>query len=125
MAKPAARKSDPLSEPELTKIRTALSDPFNDFPVDYDYIAKEVKDVDPDVLYEVFYSEVAPVCFSNLAAVLPSVWTGFDPDWLRARIEERLEARKCNWLRRQFDKVLVLWLKYNYDYMWKEIACRL
>ncbi|MHC5205872.1 DUF7079 family protein [Pseudomonas chlororaphis] len=114
-----------LTEPQLTEVRTALSEPFNYFPTDYDYIARQVKGVDPNVLYEIFYSEVAPVCFSNLAAVLPSVWTGFDPDWLRARIEERLAARKRNWLRRQFDKALVLWLKYNYDYMWKEIACRL
>ncbi|MGY4663293.1 hypothetical protein ACVWZ9_004087 [Pseudomonas chlororaphis] len=114
-----------LTEPQLTEVRTALSEPFNYFPTDYDYIARQVKGVDPDVLYEIFYAEVAPVCFSNLAAVLPSVWTGFDPDWLRAKIEERLAARKRNWLRRQFDKVLALWLKYNYDYMWKEIACRL
>ena len=114
-----------LSEFELTKIRTALSDPFNDFPVDYDSIAKEVKEVDPDVLYEILYSEVAPVCFTNIAAAVPSVWTGFDPDSLNAMIEERLAARENNWFRRQFDKALVLWLKYNYGYIWKEISCRL
>lgn len=114
-----------LSEPELTKVRTALSDPFNDSPVDYDYIATEVKGVDPDVLYEVLYSEVAPVCFTNIAAAVPSVWTGFDPDSLNAMIEERLAARENNWLRRQFDKTLVLWLKYSYGYIWKEISSRL
>ncbi|MFJ2490094.1 hypothetical protein ACIOV9_00880 [Pseudomonas iridis] len=114
-----------LTEPQLTDVRAALSEPFNYFPTDYDYIARQVKGVDPDVLHEIFYSEVAPVCFSNLAAVLPTVWTGFDSDWLRTTIEERLAARKRNWLRRQFDKVLVLWLKYEYDYMWKEIARRL
>ncbi|MGY2291779.1 DUF7079 family protein [Pseudomonas sp. SDO528_S397] len=114
-----------LTEPQLTEVRSALSEPFNYFPTDYDYVARQVKGIDPDVLCEIFFSEVAPVCFSNIAAALPSVWTGFDPDWLRVTIEERLAAREHNWLRRQFDKVLVLWLKYNYDYMWKEIACRL
>ncbi|AZE04927.1 DUF7079 family protein [Pseudomonas chlororaphis] len=114
-----------LSEPQLTDVRTALSEPFNDFPTDYDYIARQVKGVGPGILYEIFYSEVAPVCFSNLAAVLPTVWTGFDPDWLRARIEERLAARERNWLCRQFDRGLVVWLKYNYGYMWKEITRRL
>jgi hypothetical protein len=114
-----------LIEPQLTDVRAALSEPFNYFPTDYDYIARQIKDVDPDVLYEIFYSEVAPVCFSNLSAVLPTVCTGLDPDWFRVRIEERLAAREHNWLRRQFDKALVRWLKYNYDYMWKEIARRL
>jgi hypothetical protein len=65
------------------------------------------------------------VCFINLVAAVPPVWTGFDPDILSASIEERLAARECNWFRRQFDKVLVRWLRYNYAYIWKEIASRL
>jgi hypothetical protein len=114
-----------LIEPELTNVRAALSEPFNHSPTDYDYVAGRLKGVDPAVLYEIFYSEVAPVCFTNIAAVLPTVGTGFDPEWLRAEIELRLAARRRNWLRRQFDRLLVRWLEYNYDYMWKEIACKL
>ncbi|MGE8099624.1 DUF7079 family protein [Pseudomonas fluorescens] len=114
-----------LSQPELTKIRVALSDPFNDFPVDYDYIARQVRGVDPQTLYEILYSEVAPVCYTNIAAALPTVWTGFDPDSLNAMIEERYAARRNNWFRRQFDKLLVRWLEYNYGYIWKEIVSRL
>lgn len=114
-----------LNQSELTKIRVALSDPFNDFPVDYDYIASQVKGVDPQTLHEILYSEVAPVCFTNIAAALPTVWTGFDPDSLNAMIEERRAARKNNWFRRQFDKLLVRWLEYNYGYIWKEIVSRL
>lgn len=114
-----------LAEPELTRVRAALSEPFNDFPVEYDFVANRVRGIDPDILYEILYSEVAPVCFTNLVAPVPPVWTGFDPDILRESIEERLAARKHNWLRRQFDKALVRWLKYNYGYIWKEIASRL
>ncbi|PCR94481.1 hypothetical protein CP336_21560 [Pseudomonas fluorescens] len=114
-----------LSEPQLSEVRAALSWPFNDFPVEYDYIADKVRDIDPDVVYEILYEEVAPVCFTNLVAAVPPVWTGFDPDLLRVSIEERLAARKRNWFRRQFDKALVRWLKYNYDYIWKEISSRL
>ncbi|HHS7809803.1 hypothetical protein [Pseudomonas putida] len=114
-----------LNEPQLTNVRAALSEPFNHFSTDYDYIACQLKGVDPAVLYEIFYSEVAPVCFMNIAAVLPTVWTGFDPDWLRGEIEERLVARQRNWFRRLFDKLLIRWLKYNYDHMWQEIASRL
>ncbi len=115
----------PLSQPELTNIRVALSDPFNDFPVDYDSIAEQVRGVNLEILYEILYSEVAPVCFTNIAAAVPTVWTGFDPDSLNAMIEERRVAREKNWFRRQFDKLLVRWLEYNYGYIWKEIVSRL
>jgi hypothetical protein len=114
-----------LSEAKLTEVRTALSDPFNDFPVDYDFIVEQVKDVEPKVLYEILYSEVAPVCFSNIAAAVPSVWTGFDPASLNTMIEQRLAARRNSWIRRQLDKALVAWLKYNYSSIWKEISLRL
>jgi hypothetical protein len=114
-----------LTEPQLTIVRAALSEPFNDFPVEYDYVANQVRGVTPETLYEILYSEVAPVCFTNLVAAVPPIWTGFDPDKLRKSIEERLAARERNWFRRQFDKVLVRWLKYNYAYIWKEIASRL
>lgn len=114
-----------LTEPQLTIVRAALSEPFNDFPVEYDYVANQVRGVTPETLYEILYSEVAPVCFTNLVAAVPPIWTGFDPDRLRQSIEERLAARERNWCRRQFDKVLVRWLKYNYAYIWKEIAIRL
>ncbi|WP_122585722.1 DUF7079 family protein [Pseudomonas viridiflava] len=114
-----------LSKPELTAVRAALSEAFNGLPTDYDYIAHEVKGVDVDTLYEIFFSEVAPVCFTNIAAAVPSVWTGFDPDSLSEVIEARLAERERNWVRRLCDRLLVRWLRYNYDYVWREIAGRL
>ncbi|SDP83072.1 DUF7079 family protein [Ectopseudomonas guguanensis] len=114
-----------LSQSKRTAARVALSDLFNDFPVDYDAIVQEVKDIEPDILYEILYSEVAPVCFTNIAAAVPSVWTGFEPESLNAMIEQRLIARKNSWIRRQADKALVAWLKFNYAYFWEEISRRL
>ncbi|WP_122690708.1 DUF7079 family protein [Pseudomonas viridiflava] len=114
-----------LSKPELTAVRAALSEAFNDLPTDYDYIAHELKGVDVDTLYEIFFSEVAPVCFTNIAAAVASVWTGFDPDSLSEVIEARLGGRERSWVRRLCDRLLVRWLRYNYDYVWREIAGRL
>ena len=114
-----------LNEPRLSASRVALSDLFNDIPVDYDAIAQAVKDIEPKILPEILYSELAPVCFTNIAAAVPSVWTGFEPESLNAMIEARLTARKNSWIRRQTDKALVTWLKFNYAYLWKEISCRL
>ena len=114
-----------LKEPRLSAIRVALSDLFNDFPVDYDAIAQAVRDIEPKILHEILYSEVAPVCFTNNAAAVPSVWTGFEPESLNAMIEARLAARKNSWIRRQTDKALVAWLKFNYACLWKEVSRRL
>ncbi|MGX5217569.1 MULTISPECIES: DUF7079 family protein [Pseudomonas] len=114
-----------LSPHERARIRAVLSEAFNDLPVDYDYLAEQVKDVDPKVLHEILYSEVAPLCFSNLAAPVPPVWTGFEPDSLNAMIDQRLAARERHWLRRQFDKILIRWLSYNYAYIWQEITRRI
>lgn len=114
-----------LSQPELSKIRTALSDAFVDAPVDYDYIAEQVRGFELQTVNEVLYSEVAPVCFTNIESAVPPVWTGFEPDSLNAMIEERLAAREKNWFQRRFDKVLVAWLRYRYADIWKEITNRL
>ncbi|NTZ95291.1 hypothetical protein FCH79_08135 [Pseudomonas koreensis] len=37
-----------LTEPQLTKVRAALSEPFNDSPVEYDYVANQVRGVTPE-----------------------------------------------------------------------------
>ncbi|WP_236645216.1 DUF7079 family protein [Pseudomonas sp. RIT288] len=63
--------------------RTNSAGIFND---QYDYVADKVRGVAPEILYEILYSEVAPVCFTNLVAAVPPVWIWFDPDRLRQSI---------------------------------------
>lgn len=111
-----------LSQSELSEIRSALSDAFVDNQVDYAYIAERIKGYDLEKINNILYSEVAVVCHTNLLSVLPQVWTGFDSDSLNTMIEEVFIARKTSWLRRQLDRMLVAWLRYQYAYIWKEIS---
>lgn len=72
--------------------------------------------------YDILYSEVAPVCFTNIAAAMLPVGTGFDPGSLNIMIEGRLATRENSWFRQKLDKALIVWLKYNYGYIWKKIV---
>ncbi|GFM54492.1 hypothetical protein PSCICL_34980 [Pseudomonas cichorii] len=129
MAKPAARITDPtscpvpsISQQDRANAWRALSDAFVDNEVDYVAIAKQVEHLEPEEVKSILYSEVAPVCHSNLGSVIPTIWLCFNKDGLENDINSMLEARKKSSLRRQRDKILTQWLSYRYKYIWLEIA---
>ncbi len=129
MAKPAARITDPtscpvppISQQDRTNIWWALSDAFVDNEIDYAAIAKQVEHLEPEEVKSILYSEVAPVCHSNLGSVTPNIWFCFNRNELENDINSMLEARKKSHLRRQRDKLLTQWLSYRYKYIWLEIA---
>lgn len=111
----------PLSPAEKASIQIALAEAFVDSAVDYASIAKRIRGYDLKVVEDILYSEVAPVCFSNLETPIPPVWTGFKDDWLLSEIEKELQARSRSGTRRVFDKLKIAWLRYSYRYIWKEI----
>jgi hypothetical protein len=110
-----------LTPAERASIQIALAEAFVDSTVDYASIAERIRGYDLKVVEDILYSEVAPVCFSNLETPVPLVWTGFKDDWLLSEIKKELQARADSWPRRAFDKLKVTWLRYSYGYMWKEI----
>ncbi|EKN48520.1 MULTISPECIES: hypothetical protein [Pseudomonas syringae group] len=110
-----------LTPAERSTIQIALAEAFVDNNVDYASIAERIRGYDSRVIEEILYSEVAPVCFSNLETPVPSVWTGFKDEWLLDEIAKELKSRENSWLRRSFDLVKVRWLRYSYGYIWKEI----
>ena len=110
-----------LTPAERAKIQIALAEAFVDSDVDYASIAERIRGYDPKVVEDILYSEVAPVCFSNLETPVPSVWTGFQDEWLLDEIAKELKARESSWLRRSFDGLKVTWLRYSYGYIWKEL----
>jgi hypothetical protein len=110
-----------LTPEEKAGIQVALAEAFVDSAVDYAYIAEQISRFDLVAVEEILYSEVAPVCFYNLEAPVPPIWTGFEDQWLLKEIDKELKARQSSWLRRHFDKVKVAWLRYSYGYIWKEI----
>ncbi|MDR6914796.1 hypothetical protein J2X66_001661 [Pseudomonas sp. 3296] len=110
-----------LTPAERASIQIALAEAFVDSTVDYASIAERIRGYDPKVVEEILYSEVAPVCFSNLETPVPPVWTGFKDEWLLDEIAKELKAREHSWFRRRFDLFKVAWLRYSYGYIWKEL----
>ncbi|WP_192552077.1 hypothetical protein [Pseudomonas sp. IzPS59] len=110
-----------LTPEDKAKIQIALGEAFVDNEVDYAYIAERIKSYDLKIVEDILYSEVAPVCFGNLETPVPPIWTGFKDEWLLDEIENELHARKKSRARRIFDKLKVIWLRYSYGYIWKEI----
>ncbi|WP_248743318.1 MULTISPECIES: hypothetical protein [unclassified Pseudomonas] len=110
-----------LPPEDKAKIQIALAEAFVDNEVDYAYIAERIKSYDLKIVEDILYSEVAPVCFGNLETPVPPIWTGFKDEWLLDEIEKELRARQRSKVRRTFDKLKILWLRYSYRYIWKEI----
>ena len=110
-----------LTVAERASIQIALAEAFVDTVVDYASIAERIRSYDPEVVEDILYSEVAPVCFSNLETPVPPVWTGFQDEWLLYEIGKELKARESNWFRSSFDRLKVAWLRYSYGYIWKEL----
>ncbi|WP_426205597.1 DUF7079 family protein [Pseudomonas sp. TWP3-1] len=110
-----------LTPAERASIQIALAEAFVDSAVDYASIAERIRSYDPKVVEDILYSEVAPVCFSNLETPAPPVWSGFQDEWLLDEIAKELKARENSWLRRGFDFLKVTWLRYSYGYIWKEL----
>ncbi|MEO3725798.1 hypothetical protein ABHN98_14730 [Pseudomonas syringae] len=110
-----------LTPEDKAKIQIALAEAFVDNEVDYAYIAERIKSYDLKIVEDILYSEVAPVCFGNLETPVPPIWTGFKDEWLLDEIEKELRARQRSKVRRAIDKLKILWLRYSYRYIWKEI----
>lgn len=110
-----------LTPEQKASIRIALAEAFVDNPVDYAYIAEQIRPYDLKAVQDILYTEVAPVCFWNLEVAVPPIWTGFEDDWLLSEIEKTLSARASSRVRRTFAKVKITWLRYSYGYVWKEI----
>ncbi|UQS17211.1 hypothetical protein [Pseudomonas sp. HS6] len=110
-----------LTPEDKVKIQTALAEAFVDNEVDYVYIADRIKSYDLKIVEDILYSEVAPVCFANLETPVPPIWTGFKDEWLLDEIEKELRTRQQNKVRRVFGNLKILWLRYSYRYIWKEI----
>lgn len=110
-----------MMDEELAYVYWALSDAFVDTEVDYEAIARQTEDYDPEEIRRILYHEVAPVCHTNLETVIPMIWSAFNLENLKADINEMLKAREKSNFRRQWDKLLIRWLEFRYGYIWKEI----
>lgn len=111
-----------MTDEERSYVYWALSDAFVDTEVDYEAIARQTEDYDPEEVKRILYHEVAPVCHTNLETVIPMIWSAFNFENLNTNIKNTLQARKNSYFRRQKDKLLIRWLEFRYNYIWREIS---
>jgi hypothetical protein len=110
-----------LTHDERTRLWSALSDAFVDNEVDYAIIARQLAGFDRSTIERVFFEEVAPVCYSNLQAPIPPIWTAFESTWLTETIESTQEARRISTFRRLRDRAFVVYLRYRLKDEWLSI----
>ena len=114
-----------LSDARREEVWVVLSDIFVDNEVDYEWIASEVADVNPDLLEEIFFKEVAPYCGPNLMSAIPAIWDFFDPDELVSGIREKLAKTKKSWIANLRYKCFVPLCRLHFKYAWKKLSARL
>lgn len=110
-----------LTRDERTRLWSALSDAFVDNEVDYNAIARQLAGFDLATIEIALFEEVAPVCYSNLQAPIPAIWTAFDSTWLTETIESTQKARRTSTFRRLLDRGLVAYLRYRLKDEWLSI----
>ncbi|WP_434136732.1 hypothetical protein JQR88_24145 (plasmid) [Pseudomonas luteola] len=99
----------------------ALSGAFVDNEVDYQQIAKAIQPYDLDVVKELFFSKVAPVCYRNSGGPVPAVWTAFDSAWLETRIETLTAARHGSLIKRLKATLLIACSRHVFKDEWRRI----
>ncbi len=77
----------------------AISDLWRDTELqeyEADYIAKVLAQSRYSIkeLHEIYAFEVAPVVWANFLSAVPSVWAGFDIEWLTKEIINNIERQR-------------------------------
>lgn len=111
-----------MNRSEQQLVWQALSYAFVDNTVDYGFIAREVCSYDSKAVEEVFFREVAPVCYPNSIAVIPPVWTFFSDEWLEEEITSLQEKSDRNTYQRLRYKIYVSYLRWACKDIWTSIT---
>jgi hypothetical protein len=114
-----------LSEQRLEEVWVALSDVFVDNEINYDWIAKKVIDVDPVMLEQIFFEDVAPHCSANLMTVIPPIWQGFDKERLATGIREMKSKNKKSIISNLQHKAFVKYFRFCFREEWRIIESKL
>lgn len=110
-----------LPRNQRIRLWSALSDAFVDNEVDYNLMARQLTGFDLTTVERAFFEEVAPVCYSNLLAPVPPIWTAFDSAWLSETIESTLETRRTSIFRRLRGRLYVTYLRFRLKDEWLSI----
>lgn len=110
-----------LTQEDHIKIWAALSDVFVDNEVNYTAVANALAGYDRSTIEEAFFNDVAPVCYSNMQAAIPPIWTAFDHAWLEQTINSVKQARQNSRLRDLRDQFFIAYLRWRLKSEWLAI----
>lgn len=100
----------------------ALSEIFVDNIVDYAGIAEQARAFSAAQVEWLLFEWVAPICYSNALAPVPSVWAGFESPLLWQDIcHYREYVTTGGWWRRRRVALHVYFLRWRFAYAWHEL----
>lgn len=111
-----------LSYVERQSIWQTLSCAFVDSEINFNYIARKIAKYKLEEIEDIFFKEVAPVCYPNSIAVIPPVWTFFEDEWLDEEIPALLSKSKRNAYQRLRYKIYVSYLRWACKDIWSAIT---
>lgn len=98
----------------------ALSYAFLDTRIDYVYIASVAKNYPVEHVEYLFFNYVAPSCYYNTVAPIPSVIYFFDPDELHLNIESIMKREKTIY-GKLWMKLFTRYLRYKFKDEWFQL----
>lgn len=112
---------DFLTREDRIKVWAALSDVFVDNDVNYTAVASALAGYDRSTIEDAFFNDVAPVCYSNMQAAIPPIWTAFDRTWLEETIGSVKLARRNSRFRELRDRLFIAYLRWRLKSEWLAI----
>ena len=104
----------------------ALSDLFVDNEVDYGYIARVARAFPPAHVEKALFEWVAPVCYANALAPVPTIWTGFQRDALWAEIQNQMaDDMRAGFARKMSIKLRQIYLRRLFADEWRKLSALL
>ncbi|PMS22631.1 hypothetical protein C0Z18_04785 [Trinickia dabaoshanensis] len=116
---------DGLSQNDREFIWEVMSEFFVDTEIDYDFEARRLGNFPREVLQEIFFREVAPVCGPNFLTPVPPIWLGFDAKLVKREINDLLARRKQSVARRLLCEANILFYRFWLRDTWKAVEAAL
>jgi hypothetical protein len=110
-----------VGKAERELIWVVMSEFFVDNEIDYDREVARISRFPTNVLKDIFFREVAPVCGPNMLTPVPAVWAGFDSDWIVSQINSLLSARERSLICRISYETNVLYYRLRLSDVWSEV----
>lgn len=107
--------------PDREFIWQVLSEFFVDSEINCDYWADKISHFPLDLLKDIFFREVVPVCGPNVLTSIPPVWTAFDTDWVVSKIKENLTKRENSLMYRMRYDAYVIYYRIRCHDFWSDV----